>query len=67
LGSRPLSFTTQVQWLVDYVRANGGIRYAYDLMRQFTDEALELLQRFSDSPARESLRNLVLYTISREK
>jgi octaprenyl-diphosphate synthase len=57
----------QVQWLVDYVRANGGIGYAYDMMRQFTDEALTLLQRFGDSPARESLRNLVLYTISREK
>ena len=57
----------QVQWLVDYVRANGGIRYAYDMMQQFTDEALGLLHRLDDNPARESLRQLVLYTISRDK
>jgi octaprenyl-diphosphate synthase len=57
----------KVRWLMDTVIGNGGISYAEDTMKRYIDEAFDILDTFPDSPSRESLRNLVAYTIDRNK
>jgi len=57
----------KVRWLMDTVIGNGGISYAEDTMKRYIEEAFDILDTFPDSPSRESLRNLVAYTIDRNK
>ncbi len=57
----------RVQWVIDYVRANGGIAYAEKYMHQYQQEAFELLEQFPDSPSRKALKDLVLFTTERKK
>lgn len=57
----------QIEQLIAYAKAKGGIEYAYDYMQQLHDEAAALLDYFPDSPTRQSLLSLLLFTISREK
>ncbi|GJM27777.1 MAG: polyprenyl synthetase [Cyclobacteriaceae bacterium] len=56
-----------VQLVIDFVKATGGITYANQIMRQFVDEALQILNEFDDSSYRESLQQMVEFTISRNK
>jgi octaprenyl-diphosphate synthase len=57
----------QVRWLVDFVIKNNGIGYSQQVMLRFRDEALALLYTFPPSPVRQSLEDMVNYTIAREK
>lgn len=57
----------RVQWVIDYVRANGGIAYAEKYMHKYQQEAFELLEQFPDSPSRKALKDLVLFTTERKK
>lgn len=57
----------KVEELMAQVVQLGGIQYATDKMFEFRDRALEILNQFEDSPARESLKLLVNYTIERKK
>lgn len=56
-----------IQEVVDYVLASGGIEYARDVMMRYKDEALAVLNEFPESPARNSLRDLVEFTVNRKK
>jgi octaprenyl-diphosphate synthase len=58
---------TKVEELMAQVVRLGGIKYATDKMFEFRDRALEILNQFEESPARESLQLLVNYTIERKK
>ncbi|HLT79662.1 MAG TPA: polyprenyl synthetase family protein [Cyclobacteriaceae bacterium] len=55
----------KVREVIDFVRASGGIEYAQEAMRKFHSEALEILDTFPDSVYRNSLRQLVQFTIDR--
>lgn len=57
----------RVKEVIDYVISNGGIEYATTKMHEYKDKALELLRTLPENPARESLEELVLYTIERKK
>lgn len=57
----------KVAWLMDYVRESGGISYSEQMMQKFVDEGLEILDGFPESPSRDSMRELVLYTVQRAK
>ncbi len=57
----------RVREVMEFVRNSGGIEYSTDKMNEYASEALQLLEKFSDCDAKESLRSLVNYTISREK
>jgi octaprenyl-diphosphate synthase len=57
----------KVAWLLDYVAQNGGIRYAEETMHQYTEKALASLGNLPASPARQSLEDLVKFTIERGK
>jgi octaprenyl-diphosphate synthase len=57
----------KVEELMAQVVELGGIKYATEKMYEFRDKALDILNQFEDSPARESLQLLVNYTIERKK
>ncbi len=53
------------QWIKDFIIQNKGISYAQQVMLQFKNEAMELIKPFPDSPSKQSLIDLVNYTIER--
>lgn len=57
----------KVAEVVDKVHRSGGIAYAQKRMYEYREKALSLLQRFPDSPARQSLKDLLIYTTERKK
>lgn len=56
----------KVDWLMQEVLDGGGIDYAIEKMTQYRNEALEMLEQMPDKPARESLRQLIDFTIQRK-
>ncbi|MEN8226953.1 MAG: polyprenyl synthetase family protein [Bacteroidota bacterium] len=56
-----------VNEVVRFVKEMGGIDFAFEKMQEFKSGAMEILQTFPDSPARNSLRDLVEFTVSRNK
>ncbi len=59
--------TKKVKELVEVVIQTGGIDYARKKMEEFRDKALEILGTFPSGSAKESLQQLVQYTIDRKK
>lgn len=57
----------KVQWVIDYVAKNGGLDYANEVMNRFFEEAMELLATMPDSPSKNSMRELVEFTVKRKK
>lgn len=57
----------KVAEVIAFVKASGGIEYATQKMEIFFKEAMQILETFSDSPYRNSLSQLVQYTIERNK
>ncbi len=57
----------KVKEVIDMVVQNGGIEYAEKMMNSYRDKAIDLLMQFPDNAARNSLKELVCYTTSREK
>ena len=57
----------RVREVIDFVLETDGIAYSRDRMLAFRDEALGLLHELPVSDARNSLEQLVHYTIEREK
>lgn len=57
----------KVKFLVQRVIDLGGIDYAREKMEALRDEALSILSHFPKSDSRDSLENLVHFTIDRKK
>lgn len=56
----------KVREVIDFVKRSGGIEYAQNVMSRFHEEAFSLLDEFSDSPYKNSLAQLVQFTIERK-
>ena len=56
-----------VNEVVQFVKEMGGISYSIEKMEEFKLNAMDILHTFPDSPARNSLRDLVAFTVSRNK
>jgi octaprenyl-diphosphate synthase len=56
-----------VNEVVKFVNEMGGITYAEEMMQEYKSKALKMLETFPESSARDSLRDLVEYTVSRKK
>jgi len=56
-----------IREVVQFVKDQNGIRYAEEKMNQFKDQALDSLNQFPASPSRESLKDLVKFTVSRTR
>ena len=57
----------EVNYIIDFVKASGGIEYTQKTMEKYRLKALEDLAHFPESAAKESLKGLVEYTINRKK
>jgi octaprenyl-diphosphate synthase len=57
----------KVREVIDFVKGSGGIEYAQEVMEKFYNEAQDILQSFKDSTFKNSLSDLVQFTIMREK
>jgi octaprenyl-diphosphate synthase len=57
----------KVNELISFVKEKGGIEYTRDKMIEYKQKALDILNDFPSSEAKEALVNLVDYTISRNK
>ena len=56
----------KVKWVIQTVEDNGGIKYAVEKMNLYTQEALEMLKQFPESPTREGMEELVRYGTERK-
>lgn len=57
----------KVKEVIDFVLKSDGIEYAQQAMLRYRAEAFELLHTFPDSPARQSLEELVKFVTDRKK
>jgi octaprenyl-diphosphate synthase len=57
----------RVQALMDQVVALGGVSYAEATMHRYKEEAVEHLNHFPDSDAKEALRLLAEFVVARKK
>lgn len=56
-----------VEEVIKFVLNGGGVPFAVQKMNEFKDQALELLMSFPEGEARNSLQELVLFTVNRDK
>jgi octaprenyl-diphosphate synthase len=56
----------KVNEVISYVQTSGGIGYAQEKMKQYKQEALDLLHSFPDTPALQAMEELVNYVIDRK-
>ena len=57
----------KVKEVIEFVRQSGGLEYAKKVMQKYSDMAFETLRSFPDSPARQSLEELVVFVTQRKK
>ncbi len=57
----------RVSELIRMVHDRGGTEYAGKYMHQYKEQALELMESLPDVPARNSLRKLIEFTVSRNR
>ncbi|MDE7462949.1 MAG: polyprenyl synthetase family protein [Muribaculaceae bacterium] len=57
----------EIENVVEFAKANGGIEYAYDYMLQRRDKAITLLEQYPPSEWRDSFRDLFDFIIERDR
>ncbi len=57
----------KVAELINKVNKSGGIEYAKNKMEEYKNKALSILSEMPDSEAKDSMKQLVLFTIDRKK
>ncbi|MEL6922487.1 MAG: polyprenyl synthetase family protein [Bacteroidota bacterium] len=57
----------KVKEVIEFVNNSGGIEYAREAMLRYRNEAFQILQELPDVPARESLKQLVIFVTDRNK
>lgn len=57
----------KVKEVIQFVKEAGGLEYATKKMLAYKDEAIALLHTFPQNESRDSLENLINYTIERRK
>ena len=53
--------------IIEFANGAGGIEYAEMVMNEYLEQALSLLKEFNESIYRDSLADLVHFTIERNK
>ena len=56
-----------VTQLIQKVKASGGIEYTKKKMYEFRQEAIDIISTYPNTPSRQSLIDLILYTTERDK
>ena len=58
---------TKVSRVIEFVDSKGGIQYAQSVMQDFYRRSIEILDEFEESDYKNSLKELVTFTIDRDK
>jgi len=58
---------SDIEEVISFVMEYGGIEYATIKMNQYLDKALAILDTYPESDVKNSLRDFVYYTVSRDK
>ncbi len=58
---------SKVLEVIEFVKSSGGIEYTKKIMQNFVNQAYEILDSFPESAHKNSLKNLVQFTIERTK
>ena len=56
-----------VEKVIEFVRGKDGIDYAEGVMHKYVEEAMEILDTFESSSYKDSLKEMVHFTIERDK
>ena len=56
-----------VKKIIEFVRDSGGLEYATQVMYKYRQEAFDILHSFPESPARQSMEELVTFVTERKK
>lgn len=59
--------TENINTLIEFAKENGGIDYAFEVMRSMQKEADSIISRYPDSEARKCFREIFEFIISRDK
>ena len=57
----------KINEVISFVKDNGGIEYAKRVMNEYVEKAMAIVNSFPESECRNSLANLVQFTIERSK
>lgn len=57
----------KVNWVIDFVKKNGGIQYAEQKMYDYRNAAFEILKQFPENESSVALKQLVEFTTERKK
>ncbi len=57
----------KIKEIIQFVKDKGGIEYTEKVMMGYGSRALDVLEKYPDSEAKESLKELVSYTVNRKK
>ena len=57
----------KVREVIDFVKQGNGLDYAQKAMERYSQKAFDILSEFPDVPAREALRELVIFVTQRKK
>lgn len=58
---------SKVNEVIEFVKLSGGIEYTTKVMKEYVNEALEILKSFPESKFKNSLTELIAFTINRTK
>lgn len=67
LSRKEVLDTNDIDTLIDFAKASGGIEYAYEKMNKFRAQAMEILSQYPQSDTTDSFAAIFDYVISREK
>lgn len=59
--------TQKVQYVIDFVKKSNGIEYTTSIMNQYLKEAFQILDSLEKNYYTESLKDLIHFTIDRNK
>ncbi|TAF74362.1 MAG: polyprenyl synthetase family protein [Bacteroidetes bacterium] len=57
----------KVQFIIDFVKKSGGIEYTTQVMKKYLDEAFDILDSLEKNQYTQSLKDLIQFTIDRNK
>jgi octaprenyl-diphosphate synthase len=59
--------SSDVRHIIDFTERYGGLGYAKQRLRDYSDQALAALDKFADSPSKDGMKKFVEYNIQRKK
>lgn len=56
-----------IEWLLEFIRTNGGVEYASGIMHEYHNRAVEILSQYPESEVKNSLLAYCNYVVGRKK